>query len=249
MPRKDGFANPPGQSAEISKTDKVVRVGDYGADRDISVSINSGAADSGNSPTTVLRKGLVVGKLSGGTWKEAQDASVVGPTGANITCTAGTWNLSNAAGISLSILVNGVRVIASLTNGMFTKPSEATAAELVAALNNISYVEPDDLYTASTDGGAVKLTANAVGTGTLIQGRAGGANAILGFSATGAANGTWGEYGVLLDAHNTKDQNDTAVTAPAVIAQVGKFDESNLIAASLVPNARRALIANGSRFV
>ncbi len=47
------------------------RLSDHGRDTDIGITIDSSARDSGNTPTTTLRKGLVVGKITA-TGKYAQ---------------------------------------------------------------------------------------------------------------------------------------------------------------------------------
>lgn len=55
------------------------RLSDHGRDTDIGITVDAGARDSGNTPDTTLRKGLVLGKVTAsGKYKEYDDGAADG---------------------------------------------------------------------------------------------------------------------------------------------------------------------------
>jgi len=100
---------------------------------------------------------------------------------------AGTYNLSGAGALALTLLVDGASLLFDFQAGDFANVAAATAAECAAAINSRGLLVGAGVL-AQDNAGTLELIGNLGGDKTL-QGVAGGANAVLGF-ATVAVNGT-----------------------------------------------------------
>jgi len=69
----------PGFGADSSNTPSEFRLSMHGVDTDVGVTLVSSAVDAGNTPTTTLRKGLVLGKVTAsGKYKEYDPSAADG---------------------------------------------------------------------------------------------------------------------------------------------------------------------------
>jgi len=100
---------------------------------------------------------------------------------------AGTYNLSAAGALVLTVVVDGVTHVHTFQGSEIAAPAAATAAELAASINSRGALVGAGVV-AQDNAGTLELIGNLGGAASL-QGVAGGANASIGFSTT-AVNGT-----------------------------------------------------------
>jgi hypothetical protein len=239
-----GDAFVPGQSLDAENSVPIVRVGAWGYDRDLGVTIDAAAVDAGATPNTSLRKGLVVGANSAGKFLEAVNAAVVGPTAHSEDSVAETFDMSGDP--TLTLEVDGESVVVQFADADFSVPTAATAAEVVAVLIDPAKGGRPDLYLAEDVSGVVRITANAKGSGHTLRITGGAANTALQFGTVGGT-GTDGDFGILKFAHDTLDKSNTAVDALNDIMRAGEMDESLCI--GLTADAKKALQSTGCVFV
>lgn len=233
------------RAAEIS--DRLVRLSDFGRENDKAITILSTATDPGNSTTTILRKGLVMGRLSTGKWDACSDGSIVVSTHATVTNTGqATYDLTG--GKTLTLDVDGLPVTLT-TTGLISTSASATVASCVAVFNALAL---------SQGGAAANLSFSASGSSFIvithrIQGMhryfrvTGGTGNTSFVFATTKNHGTDGQYGILTDSVNMKYKDLAAVADQfGNIGTTGFWDESELL--SMTSDAKTVLIRNGAVF-
>jgi hypothetical protein len=100
---------------------------------------------------------------------------------------AGTYDLSAAGALVLTVVVNGVTLVHTFQASEIAALAAATAAELAASINSRGDLAAHGVL-AQDNAGTLELVGDLGGQASL-QGVAGGANASIGFATT-AVNGT-----------------------------------------------------------
>ena len=198
-----------------------------------SVTVDSTTVDSANSPTTLLRPGLVVGIGTGNVFYDASDSASTKGLPATHTGSGTTFPASSAFVFALQ---GGANI--TITGAS----SDNTVAEYVTLLNANEQFNSTLIAVAS--GSNIKISS--VLNGPLAQFTI--VSAPSGWGLTAATyTGSAGEYGVLEDYVDMLDGSGVASDMINVtIAQRGRFDESQLL--DLTDDARTFLLSRGSTF-
>lgn len=225
----------PSYNAESEQADSRIRLSDFGRENDKSVTMVSTARDAGNSPTTILRKGLVVGRLSTGKFIQASDGSVVASTAPTIQCaTAGTYNFTG--GKALTLEVNGHTETVNMVSH-----SACTNSGAVSQINAGTNLVSAAAYTTSL----VQIHVKEAGANQFLK--CGGSAAALMSFAAAAVYGTDGEYGIMTDGVDLKAHDATSASDRfAIIGRTGLWDESTLH--SMTADAKMCLLKQGAIF-
>lgn len=102
----------PGMGLSETNTPTLFRLSNHGRETDVGITIVSTARDSGNSPTTKLRAGLVLGKItSGGKYKQYDPSA------------------SDGSETAALILVDEVNVLQDSTDGTTARDQLATGMQ------------------------------------------------------------------------------------------------------------------------
>lgn len=217
--------------------------GKLAAGSEIAITILSTTVDSGSSPTTILRPGNVLCKISTGKYTEANDSQVTESAQASVTGTVS--DSSSAAGFGKTFIWQYKDGPAQTVTMGSTTADNDDNSEIIANLN----ADPDfsaDLI-AEASGNYVKISARRAGSTEYFKIGAGTLNAVLGFTDNTEVYGTDGDYVVVPDYVDMLDGAGTAADQHGVHAvRRGHFDESNLI--NLTQDARRILTQRGSIF-
>ena len=204
------------------------------------VTLNSATVDSGNTPTTILRKGLVVGlETSAKTWIDASDALV----NANLGATVSSLEAPDAdwQSITITSTQSGGGHYSQVALGA----ADDTIAEVVIAMDADAN---QNLFYSHADSGAgdlLNITTLETGGDAYISVTSSLATA---FAAAGTtAFGSWGQFGIVDEVIDMLGI-DGSVEAKHVNIITGNcvVDESKLT--SLTDDAKRALAANGVVF-
>ena len=210
---------------------------------EIGVTILSTTVDSGSTPTTILRPGNVLGKISTGKYTEANDSQITESTIGSITGTV--TDASSNAGFGKTLkwtYRDGVEQ--TITMGSTTASHDANA-EIVVILNADADFSADLI--ADESGNFVRIRTKRGGSLEYFKITDGTLNAVLGFTDNTEVYGTDGDYVVTDDYVDMRDADGTASDQQGVTAvRRGHFDESNLI--NLTQDARRVLTQRGSIF-
>ena len=231
----------------VSATRSQVRVfmdgGRLAAGSEIAATVLSTTVDSGSSPTTIIRPGNVLAKISTGKYTEANDSQVTESAKASVTGTV--TDASSAAGFSKTFkwkYRDGEEQ--TVTMGSTTAEYDDNS-EIIAALNADADFSADLLAAAS--GNFVVITSKRGGSLEYFKITDGTLNAVLGFVDNTEHAGSDGDYVVVTDYADMLDGAGVAADQHGVTCvRRGHFDESNLI--NLTKDARRVLTQRGSIF-
>ena len=208
-----------------------------GAGRD-EVTLDANTVDSGNTPTTVLRRGLVVAKKTGlNDWIDAADALANVNTVASLLSDIdvdGTWT-----GETITVTLNGGHFVSFAIVG-------ATAAALKAELEAVAEFAAN--YTATVVGSAIRIDSRAKGADQLLEVTVTTIDAYgNGAGAAGSAFGAFGEFGIT---ENVVDMIAIDGQAQPMNATIVKSNARVLTdrLTSLTNGARRALEFAGVKF-
>lgn len=197
------------------------------------VTLDAATVDSGNSPTTILRRGLVLAKTSGGDWIDAADAT------ANENEAATVDSLeppdSDWTGKILTFILNDEESF-TVTLGTITDLNSAIAdlnADLAFYAN----------FIAEDDGsGNLRVKTRRKGADQYLSVAANLSTAYGGVAVTD--RGSYGEFGVLEEPVDMLDISGAAAAKNGlVVTHNATVDENRLT--SLTEGARVALAANG----
>lgn len=204
------------------------------------VTLASDVIDTDNTPTTQLRKGLVVGEESAGTFVDAADAGVVAHANAAITSAEapdGDWE---AETLTVQVVGDGGPIV-------YTLGTNTTVSNLATAIADINASSLSDLVVASSSGANLLITANKAGallsvTCSLATAYAAGA----GVETTAAA--TFTKYGILMTTiPSTLGIDSVAETRNAsIVTRNARCRESDVL--GLTTAARQWFEANGVSF-
>ena len=199
------------------------------------ITLDSGNADSGSTPTHRFRPGnVVVLRTSTGRYVEANDANGDDLGTASIT----TSSHSDGNGV---IKLVGNHGTISVTTATSTGSEANNASDLNADADFAAF------YTASSAAGELTITSNAGGEGEWFYMHS-DTMATAGF-AEGEDNGVSGstpDVRVTARYADLKDEEGTAVHAEVLAYRKGHFDESQLI--NLTAEAKAILSGRGSVF-
>ena len=225
--------NPAQTSAQLVENQPFIDIRNA---RHEAVTLQSATIDSTNTPTTQLRKGLVVGERSDGAFIDAEDATVVANTVASITSAEavdGDW-VSKIT--TVSIPAEGLSV--SITAG----GSDDTAAKYVTLLMADTVFEANFLAVAL--GSNLVISARRKGIRIEVS-----STLATAFAASANSTGVQTKYGILAAsipsmlgiADAATDHNASIITANAIVR------EANLL--NLTASAREYFAATGIQLV
>lgn len=225
--------NPAQTSAQLVENQPFIDIRNA---RHEAVTLNSATVDSGNTPTTQLRKGLVVGERSDGAFIDAEDATVVGNTAASITSAEAVDSDWVSKTLTASIPSEGLTV--TVTAG----GSDDTAAKYVTLLMADTNFAANFLAVAL--GSSLVITARRKGIRIEVS-----SNLSTAFAANASSTGTMTKYGILAAsipsmlgiADAATDHNASIITANAIVR------EANLL--NLTAEARQYFAAKGIQLV
>lgn len=173
-----------------------------------SATIHSATVDDGNTPTTQLRRGLIVGKRSDGKFINAEAASVVAHTKSRVDSLEapdGDW-----ASETLTVSVEGL--------GSVTFTMDSGITNLATFLADFNASNASVFATASNDGsGKARITANKAGVAISVQSSLAGAFNADADTDTSDSSGALTEYGCLQDPIPDMTVNGTATDHQATI--------------------------------
>lgn len=203
------------------------------------ITMDAATVDSGNTPTSVLRRGLVVAKKTG--LEDYIDADDV-LANANLVASAlsaidvdGTWT-----GETITVHLNGGQELVSFAI------VGATAAALKAELEAVAAFAAN--YTATVVGSAIRIDSRATGADQLLHADvttidAYGAGAGVGTDVFGS----YGEFGITEEVVDMTSISGSTVAKNATIVYTNaRVDLARVT--SLTVEARRALEYNGFKF-
>lgn len=204
------------------------------------VTIASDTIDTNNTPTTQLRKGLIVGEESAGTFVDAADAGVTAHANAAITSAEapdGDWEAT-----TLTVEVIGAGRIA------YTLGSLTTVTNLATAIADINNGPLGALVFASNNGGGL-LTLTAVKPGAVLSVTSSLATAYAaGANTETTASPTFTKYGILAEMIPSMLGIDDAVEAKNAKIVTGNAVVLTSALLGLTTAARQYLAANGVIF-
>lgn len=224
-----------GKLTTVSLPDRPIFVdgGAHAAGHYKAVTLDSTTVDSGSTPTTRLRPGLVVGKGTGSKWYDAGDSAVTAGTRASVTGTGATY--AGAETITLSFK-------GGPTISVTTATASTTATGVVNNLN--ADAEFSAVLYAEVSGSNVKISSVEPGADQFFEVLTAPAGWGL---ATGVNKGTSGEFGVLTNYVDMLGPDGAVANMIGVqVAQRGRFDETYLI--GITSDAREYLLNRGSHF-
>lgn len=233
----------PGYSTTSVERPSVYRINERGIEDKMGVTIRAASRDSGNTTTTTLRKGLVLGRTATGTWMEAANANVVKSAGAFVRAQA-TAPYKISGGATLLLYVNGIRLsiaIPALASGTI-----ASAVNIVNSQINI--LQQTALAKASASGNFLVIRTKAKGSNQYIS--VGGsqlqsaANSKFFKFQSGTKYGTDGAYGILVDAVSVLNETGTSQNVFADVDTNGVFDSTYVY--GITGDAKKVLMQNGS---
>jgi hypothetical protein len=183
------------------------------------VTLDSTTRDDGNTPTSQLRKGLIVAQLASGKFIDAADGSAPANVAAFVDSSEaadGDWPLTTITsklpklGVSVSVTLGG---------------ADNTSALVVAALN----ADPSfrNYFLASVQGVLVRITALLKGQRLQVT-----SSLATAFGASGqSSNGTFTKHGILAStipsllgiADAAEDRNATVITENAIVREANLF--------------------------
>jgi hypothetical protein len=197
--------------------------------------VDSTVTDSGASPTSSIRAGNVIKKVSGGQFVQANSATAALTTAAAITSSSHTDDASNA------IVIVGPRGTVSVTMSTGSGTETQNAVDLNADPQFAAF------YTASAAASELTITANVIRDGEWLYVDA-TTHANFGF-AEGVANevkAVGPDYRVVRQTTSLLDGVGTAVDTSMPTLLAGHFDLSELI--NCTGEAQEILATRGSKF-
>jgi hypothetical protein len=205
-----------------------------------SVTLDSSNTDAGSTPTHRFRPGnVVVKRTSTGRYVEANDGNgdvFLPPVVSSAEAADTDWD-----GTTITVYMNG-----DLVDTIVLAGTDDSTSEVVTALNTSFAAENVPLVAAGADAAVLTITMHAPGSlrveSTLATafGTAGGAGSYAEDSSED------GDFRVVLEHVDLKDEEGTAIHADALVARTGHFDASNLI--NLTAAARAVLKRRGAKF-
>jgi len=184
--------------------------------RQESATLNSATRDDSNSPTTQLRRGVVVGETGNGDWVDALDGTVQANVAPNLASDEAPDTDWQSTTITAQIIDLGVTVAVILG------AADDTIAEVVAALNGDSgfaayFIAADD------GGGLLEITSRSSCVTLFVNSSLATAFGAPGKSSTGACT----RYGILLESvpsmlgldDSAEIKNVALITANAIVRE------------------------------
>jgi len=202
-----------------------------------SVTLSAITRDTGSTPVTLIRRGLVIALITAGTkWVDADDATANANTVASITSSIdvdGTW-----ATETILITLNGGHQVTFAIVG-------STAAALKIELDAVAVFAGN--YTATVVGSAIRIDSLATGDDQLLHCQI---TTIAGFGVAGVGVddfGAFGEFGITEEVVDMVGLAgaDRDVNVTMVYADAGVFTDR---ITSLTTAAKRALLHKGYIF-
>lgn len=199
------------------------------------ITLDSGNADSGSSPTTLFRPGnVVIKRTSTLRFVEANDANADDLGSPTISTTSHT----DGNGV-IKLVGNHGTISVTTTTGSGTEANNAT--DLNANADFAAF------YTASSGTGELTITANAGGEGEWFYIHTDTmATAPFAEGEDNGVSGTTPDVRVTGAYASLIDDEGTAVHASVLAYRSGYFDESQLI--NLTPAAKAILVSRGAVF-